>query len=94
MTKGAIEYTNGTKPASASPAARPTMFCSATPAFTKRVGKRSANGSSAMNPRSPVRRTTRGVAPREVHEGAHERGPHADSTSASARRYSSSDIGR
>src|ERR1700761_4454046 len=36
------------------PAARPVMFCSATPALTKRSGKRSANGSITLKPRSPT----------------------------------------
>ena len=44
----------GTKPASASPVARPTMFCSATPTLKKRSGKRARNGSRTMKPRSPV----------------------------------------
>jgi transcriptional repressor NrdR len=38
----------GTKPASAMPVARPTMFCSATPTLKKRSGNLSRNGSSTV----------------------------------------------
>src|SRR5262249_17080635 len=50
-------------PASASPVAIPIMSCSATPTLKNRAGNRSANGSSTVNPRSPVSRPIRGPFP-------------------------------
>src|SRR6187399_1995445 len=50
-------YAHGRSPARASPAATEIMFCSATPALMNRRPIRSRSGSSALKPRSPVRKT-------------------------------------
>src|SRR5215213_5463688 len=59
VAKVAIEYANGTRPASARPVAIPIMFCSATPALKNLVGNRSAKGSRTVKPTSPVTSTIR-----------------------------------
>ena len=78
----------------------PTMFCSATPTLMKRSGKRSANGSTTMKPRSPVSRSTRGSlsasSTSAVTNAFLMRDPAASTapSSASAVAYWSSSIGR
>src|SRR4051812_30979605 len=55
-------YTQGVNPRAAIPAATDTMFCSATPQLMKRLPSPSRAGSSALNPRSPDKTTTRSSA--------------------------------